>query len=563
MQNIFIAIGGSGTKVAETLVRLLAIGYPTRIDEQGIVTSAGHSLQIWRLDPDRSSGAAVSLTNCIRQYKELQEHLGYIKENLTGSQWAMELDTEVRHLDPLQLSNNGPKNEANTLRQILGTGGKGKESTKPLLDIFYEEKELEVNITKGFYQKPFIGAAVMAIYAKSLEDENSPGGSKCKLTALSNRPVRFFLCGSLHGGTGACGVPIMGKFLSDARLANPDRPWKIGACLLAPYSIPPEPPFTFLEDEEVTPERVDQYLRQYGNDPAFSELSKEEKQEVIKQILLGFYANPKEMVARARQSLLYYKDHVSTHFDQLYLIGKPEPDKLKKWSNGGRKQNNPLNCTEVVAALAALNFFSGAAVGNPNAYVIAGSTSDLNPQRARLQHLPKYTITKEHERVEVDPERVFLATAIAHHFIRKQIPWDTEAKRWSGIEGLRKSFYKDESKKESDWKHYEEATDLIAKFMLSVIDPNQTEGWDADDANEVAYLLSDEFSRVTNITDKISKRYKWPSQSKEAKGSLALGKSSIKISATELGEWCPSEEHFTRGDYLRFLWWKLFTKRQQ
>ena len=74
MRNVFIAVGGSGTKVAEALVRLLAIGFPTR-KENGILTSAGDSLQIWRLDPDLNSGAAISPGNSLKEYEELQSLL--------------------------------------------------------------------------------------------------------------------------------------------------------------------------------------------------------------------------------------------------------------------------------------------------------------------------------------------------------------------------------------------------------------------------------------------------------------------------------------------------------
>src|SRR5688572_31118185 len=72
MRNVFIAVGGSGTKVAEALVRLLAIGFPTH-KENGILTSAADSLQIWRLDPDRNSGGAVSLGNYLKDYEERSE----------------------------------------------------------------------------------------------------------------------------------------------------------------------------------------------------------------------------------------------------------------------------------------------------------------------------------------------------------------------------------------------------------------------------------------------------------------------------------------------------------
>lgn len=564
MQNIFVAIGGSGTKVAEALVRLLAIGFPTRVGDDGIVTSSGDTLQIWRVDPDRGSGAAESLKDALRDYKDLQEHLGYSKDSLAGSQWAMEIDTDVRHLDPLLSTNDTARKEAKTLRQILDFGTRGKGTTKPFLDVFYEEKELNVSIDRGFYQKPFIGAAVMAIYAKTLEDENSPGGSKCGLTSLNNRRARFFLCGSLHGGTGACGIPIIGRFLNDARSNHSDRPWKLSACLLAPYSIPPEPPFNALEDEqEVTPEKVEEYLNRYGSNEAFSELSTEERRELIKQILLGFYADPKEMVARARQSLLYYKDHVSMHFDQLYLSGKREPDKLEKWSNGGKKQNNPLNSAEVVAALAAIRFFSDSPSGERDSYLIPTSAKGVNPERIRLHDLPLYTVAgNDGKGISVDPERVFLSTGILHHLIRHQIPWSIEAKRWSGIEGLHKRYQANDSEKEGDHAHYKDATQLMSKFISSLIDTNSTKGWDNDDAAKIKYLLSEDIKDISGVTEKISKKYKF-SRDKEAKEPLLLGESSIKVSAEEFGEWIPKEENFTRGDYLRVVWSNLFTQKDQ
>src|ERR1051325_9830720 len=104
MRNVFIAVGGSGTKVAEAVVRLLAIGFPTH-QEKSIWTSAGNSLQIWRLDPDRNSGAAVSLGNALCDYEELQRLLdsNNKNQNMAISRWAMDVDTRVRHLDPLQL----------------------------------------------------------------------------------------------------------------------------------------------------------------------------------------------------------------------------------------------------------------------------------------------------------------------------------------------------------------------------------------------------------------------------------------------------------------------------
>jgi len=578
MHNVFIAIGGTGTKVAEALVRLLALGFPTKTaslgsgpsKHGGVVTSADETLEIWRLDPDRSSGASVSLQNCMKDYRDLQEHLGSIdKDEVAHSGWCMSLDTNVRHLDPLQLSSaiGSSKKEARTLKQILDSGGIGKRSAKAFLDAFYEEKELEVDVTKGFYQKPFIGAAVMAIYAKTLEDEGSPGGSACRIRSFDGRQARFFVCGSLHGGTGASGVPIIGKFLSDLRGRHSgtrlsDRPWKIGAALLAPYSTPADPPFQMIPEDQVTPDRIAEYLRNYTNHPAFSEVANEEKPELIKQILLGFYADPTDMVARSRQGLLYYKDHLATHFDHLYLIGKPEADKLKPegWSNGGKTQKNPLNSVEVVAALSAIRFFSDSRPVDRDHYTLATAKRPPDENKLRLQDLPKYRIWKgEHERIEVDPERVMLATGFLHHLVRRQIPWELKAKTWSGIEGLRRRYLTDEAKKEADAHHLKAGTDLIAKFVSALLSEGQTTGWEKQDEIELSRFLSEDQTHVDEITRKISKRHLFR-PNLLPKEPLSLGESKISVSAAEFGTWVPTGESFTRGGYLRLVWSNLFTK---
>src|SRR6266404_7371061 len=188
MRNVFIAVGGSGTKVAEALVRLLAIGFPTH-RENDTLTSAGHSLQIWRLDPDLNSGAAVALGNCLKDYQELQGLLngGQHGAGVASSRWAMDIDTRVRHLDPLQLpqaanSDNVVKNLGGILDSRYGT----VRSSLPFLAPFSEKNDLEVEIDRGFYQKPFIGAAVMAVFAESLRSDSSPGGKECNLTAFHN-----------------------------------------------------------------------------------------------------------------------------------------------------------------------------------------------------------------------------------------------------------------------------------------------------------------------------------------------------------------------------------------
>ena len=93
MHNVFIAIGGSGTKVAEMLVRLLGVGFPTTSND-GILTSANDTLEIWCIDPDRSSASLASLKNTVNDYVELQALLADPKTEADQgrSGWSMAID---------------------------------------------------------------------------------------------------------------------------------------------------------------------------------------------------------------------------------------------------------------------------------------------------------------------------------------------------------------------------------------------------------------------------------------------------------------------------------------
>lgn len=563
MKNVFIAIGGSGTKVAEALVRLLAIGCPTRIDSDGFLTSSGDSLQIWRVDPDRSSGASEDLADALADYKKLQSCLldKNDSRSVAQSRWAIDVETLVRHLDPLELPTDGVQdNVTKTLLGVLDSrhvrNGQAVQSSELLLRPFYRQKDLEVRVDRGFYQKPFIGSAIMSVFASSLEDDSTPGGRAAGLTAFNNSEANFFLCGSLHGGTGACGVPVMAKFLKDKKDRNPGWGWRIGGGLLAPYVTPPHPPFKARDDiadgVKLTDAEINTYVEQYGNEPAFEGMTSEEKQDLVRQILNGFYADPEDMEARAKQGLSFYRDHGADAFDELYLVGKPNPNKLKIWSNGGKTQRNPLNSAEVVAAIAALNFFSRANTGNPKSYVIGSSDVDIPSDQMMLSHLPTYKVGD----AEVDVEKVFLSTTLLHHLISHQLPWENMR---AAIKNFKiAKFYDDkEARLEPDRTNMLSALSIIAKSIRHLIretSENYPTGWSGRDLEEASRLLSDAATSVREIESKMERKM----FKSEARGDVVFGNSAVRFTTKDFGEWCPEGDQFTRGDYFRFVWAQIY-----
>ena len=566
MKHVFIAVGGSGTKVAEALVRLLAIGFPTS-GENGNLTSVDDQLEIWRVDSDESSGAADALRTALEDYAALQRAFrdGGDGATLAHSRWAMSIETNVRHLDPTELPRSNPNdNQSKTLRGILDsqfTNADGRQINRSsdLLAPFYDERDLDIEVDRGFYQKPFIGAAIMAIFARSLEKTNTPGGAKAGLKDYDSTPANFFLCGSLHGGTGACGVPVMAKFFSDRK----SRDWRVGGCLLAPYVKPPNPPFDPLEaGAPLRADDVSEKVSSFANHPAFHEMNPGEKEKLVKQILLGFYAKPDDMEFRAEQSLSYYRDHGAENFDELYLVGKPSPNQLQTWSNGGRSQRNPLNSAEVAAAVAALNFFANKTnAGRRGEYIVGSGARDIEQDTMKLRDLPTYRVGNQ----EIDAEKVFLASALAHHLVLHQIKWDNV--RGAVREQKICQFYdRRPNQAETDLTLFREAMRALGNSLLSLIPThhiNQPTGWSGDDYADIERLLANVGScGYEEVELNLSRNWRG-----NPKGENRLGTASVKFTTFDFGKWCPGGEAvftgnatFTRGEYFRYVWQKIYSE---
>lgn len=580
MNNVFIAVGGSGTKVAEAFIRLLTVGFPTQIDNDGKLTSIGTNLQIWRVDSSIGAGAADDLNAALANYIEVQDALSGLTDPVKAeSDWAMSINRNVKVLDPTAAI----ETEDKSLNGFLTSGRNGQISAGSLLQPFYSEGDLRVKIDKGFYQKPFIGAAVMSAFASALADPNSPVGSSANLRALEGQKTNFFLCGSLHGGTGACGVPVIAKFLSNRR--KREWGWRVGGCMLDPYFRPTDPPFKPLDplkyDDRIlidtlsenygiysglpdfAKKQIDNYVSEYSDHPSFSALNTpEEKKTLVWEILLGYFADPKTVIERARQGLNFYSDHGGQDFDELYLAGKPAPTQYDRWSNGGASQRNPANSAETVAALSAFNFFSKQEESRGNRkppFNIPGSDADLPDNNLiRLNHLPKYEIKGLTEKI--DPEKVFLSTALLHHLVLNEIDWSLNLNGWHKSLKLGE-IYNNDAQKDADHTVYREALGTIANSLADIINPRTSIGWSSEDLREIQSLLATLETNPGTVAE-VRERFKSKSffNKNEAKGTNVLGVSSAKFRALDFAEWCPPTARYTKGKYLRHVWAEIYSR---
>jgi hypothetical protein len=558
MKNVFIAIGGSGTKVAEALVRLLGLGFPIK-SENNILTSAGEQLEIWRVDPDAGSGASSDLKKCVEEYQKLQQSLD------VG--WCLNVKSQV-HLNPLDLPKRDPiDNQVRTLRGILNSGlpNRPVAQTQPLLDLFYTPQELDVEISRGFYQKPFIGSAVMAIYADSLRSSNRTAERETThadaLQALQNQDVRFFICGSLHGGTGASGVSVFGHLLNDEQASvQAGNEWKVAACLLAPYFQPP-PPFSVPADAATyTDEQILEWFEQ-KKPPAASKFSAQEKKRAFRQIAGGFYADTGKLVERAKHNLSFYDSKLQDYFEQIYIIGKPKMDDLvpAMWSNGGSNQRNPLNSAEVIAAVAALRYFSGAELppGEGN-YILASSHEHLAGDGMGLHNLPKYQVGAQ----TIDPERVVLATVAARFLVAHEILWDVPVGQLEAGHALKSLYERTPLRRDGDKEAFGEAARIIRDFTEATFDTAGGEhpksaGWHDTVWQQLSENMPTDVAAIAARKSSLAGERNWYGRMKV--DPAAVGHSSWQVKFQEFHRWSAAYGgQFSRGGYFRHIWAQIY-----
>lgn len=569
MKNIIVSIGGTGTQVATALVRLLAVGFPVRADQHGVLTSAGdEELEIWRVDTDQSSGAADLLQSCLEEYRLLQESL--------EQGWGMRVKPNVIHLNPLTLPRQSEvDNPTPTLEGILNSGlpGRSKQKTQAVLDLFYTPEEQKEDVSRGFYQKPFVGAPIMSIFASSLESgaatefdnqASNVAAQQVNFQQLLNQGVRFFLCGSLHGGTGASGIAVLGQFLRRLK-ATRQANWQIAACLLSPFCLPPQP-FRVPSDGATWDDgRIRKWFEE--NKPAAAEkFTEDEKVRAFRQIARGFYADLEDLNNRALHNLSYYETVLTTAFDQIYLVGKPgNMDQLpgEMWSNGGSNQRNPLNSAEVVAALAALRYFSGATQApGSGPYVVASATDTASGPSINLYDLPRYEVGGQ----AVDPEKVLLATAIARHLIRYEVKWDKDVNTWDKDMALVRVYNAEPGRKPPDAESFERAAQRLRGFTQSLLDAAQSRemraiGWNQGEVWDrlESYLTTDAASAQA-LTESFAGVKGWAlGIGAKPPKAAQVGRSAYQVNLDAFRRWyLPEDRTFNRGAYFRQVWWEVY-----
>ena len=305
MNNLYvIAIGGSGERILRSFTMALAAGVD--INAKLVVPVI--------VDNDAKSAALTKCKDLIKAYRDPSKpgvHALYetIRPHLPSF-------CHVDIAEPITLDVSG--GNIGDLKNVIGcpsTQGENDpydEAIKTLnaeRELLFTESELEMPLHDGFVGCPNIGSVVMN--SMSLSHPNF----QRVMNASSDDGV--IVLGSLFGGTGAAGIPlIVNKLLNNGTTNKP----LIGAVAMLPYFKIDES-----RKENDTPELKDKY----------------DVQSDIFDV-------------KTRAALMYY-DKQMRDLNYMYYVGDDLQPVFDK-SLGGPNQDNPACLCELMAAMAIVDF---------------------------------------------------------------------------------------------------------------------------------------------------------------------------------------------------------------
>ncbi len=296
-----IGIGGTGAKCIEAIIQLASVGlFPT------------NKLNIIFVDADETNGNLQQTQNSLGFYQKCYQLLkGQHKE----CNWMTTKIESYPVWSPFAKTgtekNLGSFFSYSTIKQ-------NNPALANLFDVLYTKDERTVSLEVGFRGRPAIGSGIMtqidldclteppwSSFINQIEDDAGGGAG-----------ARVLLCGSIFGGTGASGLPTIGRLIANKLEKDGVRnSVKLGCIFALPY-------FNF--------------PRTASNE--------------------AVYATSDLFLLNTEAALRYYHNHAQ-QFDVKYLIGNQQFEQLGNFSVGKDSQKNRPHFIEFYAALAARNFF--------------------------------------------------------------------------------------------------------------------------------------------------------------------------------------------------------------
>lgn len=321
-ENYLIAIGGTGSRCMEAVIHLAAVGL------------FQSPLRVLIIDPDQNNGNSVktkTLTNNYHALHRAQQPREGEKKKTFGWERLPEprlfqspLNTRGGGDDQHSIFWQNPNPAQRRFGEVIQYQAQ-QEEFKKFLDLFYEANDLEMVLDVGYRGRTNVGAVALK---QDLEKTANVADNGLRQFLerlnidLQGGEVRVFVMGSVFGGTGAAGLPTVPQLIANLPpdvVAQDNRErLRYGCAMMTPY-------FSFPK----------------GGAAALGPGTDSARHAVATQAALLHYA------------------HVPPGYQHVYFVGAPErPQTNPRNFPGGQNQANDPHYAEIVAALAAWQFFS-------------------------------------------------------------------------------------------------------------------------------------------------------------------------------------------------------------
>lgn len=309
MPYYVFAIGGTGARCLDALIYLCAMGYGPDQPIHPII-----------VDPDTGNGNGNATNELLSLYKQIRDSINnpeanhFFKTEILYDDRQDTQDTKKQvpnFFDP----NEGIQSGQNTLSHFIEYNTElRKTNYHYLAELLFSEDERNMNMDQGYRGIPSIGSVLMT---KVQEQKFWP---VIKESMINDRNSKAFIMGSVFGGTGASGYPVISRLL---RNSAPNS--KIGGVLMLPY-------FKLQDAKNLI----------------------EQQPELKKENIMP---NSNSFIVNAKTACQFYSKYFDSN-DSNYVLGD-DFDLCKTYDNyaiGSKEQKNNAHFIELIAALASLDF---------------------------------------------------------------------------------------------------------------------------------------------------------------------------------------------------------------
>lgn len=313
-----LAIGGTGNKVLESMVygaAADAFHFRAETDPRQPL----YTIHMLSVDVDAGCGNTTRAKIACAAYNQVQAFMHPLKEHrgfhtaLDLRQWNM--SSEVRELS-------------------IDAQVKNHKADQPLARALFNKTESELEYNEGFRGHPDLGVLFFSDMLQKVEDPDHKSVQddfKDTLRSIENDlaqgdTVCVALVGSIFGGTGAAGIPILAKYLRDRYQDRGER-FRLSATLMLPYYKVPASAAN--EDMEIV---IDSTV--------FMDKAK---------TALDYYGTEEMVGSPGRPSV----------FDSLYILGLPKEGfvSTRTYATGSSAQENDAHVMEWLATRSIAHFF--------------------------------------------------------------------------------------------------------------------------------------------------------------------------------------------------------------